>query len=123
MPEAAPNTVNPSVSRYHRCFLTAGIFAYLGGEITQSFEEITAPTDNVETLTPAEQLSYLAELLASYGYPCFHRVVCDDLAQVRQVVIPGLEHFNLVSYGIPVAPGARGRAVLTQPASPRGDIL
>jgi ribosomal protein S12 methylthiotransferase accessory factor len=109
-------SIGTRVSRYHRCFLSAGTFAYRGGETNISFDEIKQPIANVEELRPEEQLTYLAELLASIGYPCFERIIFNGLIQVRQVIAPGLEHFNLVSYGIPVAPGARGRGVLFEPS-------
>jgi ribosomal protein S12 methylthiotransferase accessory factor len=100
-------------SRYQRCFMDAGHFAYRGGMVRIAFQDLKQPAPAPERLSPEAQVTFLTQLLNSHGMKSYWRKIATCAAHVVQVVVPRLERFHLTTYGVPVAPSARGRAVLT----------
>ncbi|MEV0381715.1 YcaO-like family protein [Nonomuraea sp. NPDC050643] len=64
---------------------------------------------------PAVQLRKVAALLGARGHAVYHRTVCALPGEVTavHVVVPAFERFMLITDGILVVPGRRGRAVVT----------
>ena len=58
------------------------------------------------------QVEAVVERLRSKGHTPYFRTICRGRLTVVQVAIPSLERFHLVSLGIPVAPGGRGRTFM-----------
>jgi len=101
---------------YARCFLESGVYCYRGGKKEISYDEflskrtLCAPIAHDST----QQLGIIKELAGSQGVEFFVREIptgSNDLA-LAQVVAPSLERFHLVSHGIFVSPGFRGKKVI-----------
>lgn len=99
-------------SLYQMCFLEAGHFGYRGGVSDVSFADSGSPIESLPGLGAEEQVEHLISKLRIRGMHAYSRALCSEALFVVQVCIPSLERFHLVSQGIPVAPGQRGRAFL-----------
>jgi ribosomal protein S12 methylthiotransferase accessory factor len=96
----------------HRCSL-ADFSPFLARAESIAFRETRVPG------SPQEHLARLVETLTSHGFTPYlreHRVL-NGLAVVN-VVVPGLERFMLITDGILVVPGERGRQVRQQGLGP-----
>lgn len=112
-----------TMSLYRRCFLEAGAFMYRGGSSDVRLRETATGLDS---LTPQDQVLHLAKVLRENGMVAYARTIHDGGVHVVQAVVPELERFHLVSYGIPVAPAARGRKAISRSPGKhdlRGDDL
>lgn len=99
-------------SNFQRCFLDAGHFAPIRGAIDRELATIRSNADEPPQTIEA-QLSRLVIQLERLGIDVFWRCLEHSPSYVVQVVAPRLERFHLVSYGIPVVPGGRGRSLLS----------
>jgi ribosomal protein S12 methylthiotransferase accessory factor len=97
---------------YTRCLLEAGFFGYRGGRTYVDFADLSSISEGLLQMDTTRQVSYIVERLAAGGFKSYWRPLIEGPINVTHVVVPRLERFHLVSYGVPVLPSARGRSAL-----------
>lgn len=111
----APPILDTSASNQlllNRCYLDAGCFGYRGAAISVGIDDVRSLLEQPETCSPEYQVELLMRNLAERSIQVYTRAISEEVIPVVQVLAPKLERFHLVSYGIAVNPGSRGRALL-----------
>lgn len=113
IPLPASHLISPDTATiFQRCYFDAGQFGFRGGSTPASHEDMVRPIPKPALLSPQDQVRSVVKLLKDRGHTPYSRAVFRGPIHVSQVVVPTLERFHLSTYGIPVLPGARGRAIL-----------
>lgn len=100
-----------SASPYRRCLMEYGRYDYFGGETAVDCREL--PSYRLEDARTVEaQVAHIVAQLALNGIDVFCADLLDDDVSVVHVFAPKLERFFLVSAGLMIAPGTRGKSVL-----------
>jgi ribosomal protein S12 methylthiotransferase accessory factor len=101
-------------SPYQRCLLEYGVYDYYGAECFVDFME--AFSESVPSMmTVEEQIKSVSSRLQRANVSYYTSDLCCGPVSVVYVIAPRLERFFLVTTGLMVAPGSRGRAVLESP--------
>ncbi len=100
--------------------LLNGQFGFRGGEEVGPWG---ADASRHLDLSSAEQVDEIVSMLIVRGIHVYHCPLLSGAVHVEHVISPQLERFFLVSYGVPVAPGSRGKAFLSGRNSPDSSPL
>jgi len=108
-----PDSISPQRSSpYLRCLIEYGRFDYCGGEANVTLSALYQRYQIRSGLTVVEQIEIAINLLEKFGVCVFGRTLFSQEIYVVQLYSPKLERFFLVSEGVFVAPGDRGRTLL-----------
>jgi len=100
------------LTKFQSCLLEYGIFDYRGGETNLTFEELLETYTQTAYCSPSQQIDLLVRKLGACGVDAYSRVIHEGKVFICQVVAPKLERFFLISEGLVLAPGGRGRSVI-----------
>lgn len=98
------------MSLFQRCCLDSGSFFFRGGTTLVNPSGYTQPTHSYGSVE--DQLASVLERLDNVGIRVYSRQILDGDISISQVIAPLLERFYLISHGIPILPGLRGRSFL-----------
>lgn len=95
---------------FQRCALSAGYFEYRGGTTDINACDVGFGGRTSSEMALGNQIEFLVNALGKRGINCYWRSIYLGGLAVVQVIAPRLERMYLISHGIPIAAGGRGRA-------------